>query len=188
MVQGASVAHHIPGRLRVRVPRARRDPQLLNQLAEFVEKIGGVRQVEINPMTGSILVHYHPGSRGEIDKLLQPAQASEPAPVLPSEAEELADKIEKEAQFLAAHSELAMQVVQAIKSLNREVRQATGNTVDLKVLLPAGLAVWAFFKANAEVATPLWVTLAIFAFNSFVALHYPTAMHLEKPATRISAE
>ena len=45
MIQGAKVVHHIPGRLRVRLPRSQRDP---------------VRQVEINPMTGSLLVRYEP--------------------------------------------------------------------------------------------------------------------------------
>jgi hypothetical protein len=83
------------------------------------------------------------------------------------------DKVEREAEFLAEHSETALAVVKSVESLNHVIREASGNAIDLKVLVPGGLAVWAFMKAGAEVATPLWVSLAIFSFNSFVALHRP---------------
>jgi hypothetical protein len=182
MVHGATVVHHIPGRLRVRLPRSKRDPRMLTELRDFVSELGGVQQVEINPVTGSILVHYHPESQAEIQDLLREAKENQDvtmdAPPELTEADELADKIEREAEFLAAHSELAFHVVHAVKRLNRGIREATDNTVDLKVLLPAGLAVWAFVKAGSEIATPLWVTLAIFSFNSFVALHHPTTVHV----------
>lgn len=188
MVHGATVVHHIPGRLRVRLPRAHRHPRLLRELREFVEGLGGVEQVEINPTTGSILVHYQPESHEQIRSLLESAaRAQTPLETPPEldEADELADKIEKEAEFLAGHSELARQVVTAVKRLNLEIREATDNTVDLKVLLPAGLAVWAFLKAGAEVSTPLWVTLAIFSFNSFVALHHPHTVAVSSHTTTI---
>jgi hypothetical protein len=175
MVPGAQVVHHIPGRLRVRLPPSKRDPHLFEELREFVSGLGGVERVEVNPTTGSVLVHYHPESREEIQAMLSQTASDSRADAGVTGVDELAEKIEREAEFLSAHSELAMQIVAAIKGLNREVRQATNNMVDLKVLLPAGLAVWAFLKMGAEVATPLWVTLAIFSFNSFVALHRPEA-------------
>ncbi len=181
MVRGATVVHHIPGRLRVRLPRAGRHPRQLRELRDFIQGLEGVHSVEINPVTGSILVHYHPESHEQIQSLLDTARQAQElteAPPELTEADELAAKIEKEAEFLAAHSELALHVVNSVKTLNRGIREATGNTVDLKVLLPAGLAVWAFFKAGADVATPLWVTLAIFSFHSFVALHHPTTVHV----------
>jgi len=188
MVHGATVVHHLPGRLRVRLPRSRRDPRLLEQVRDFVQGLGGVCHVEINPVTGSILVHYRPESEEEIHRLLSQAStvdAFEEAPPALTEADEMAVKIEKEAEFLAAHSEVALQMVTAVKALNREIREATGNMVDMKVLLPAGLAVWAFLKAGADVATPLWVTLAIFSFHSFVALHHPTTVHVTTHTTNI---
>jgi hypothetical protein len=145
-------------------------------------------------VTGSILVHYTPESQEQIESLLRDAGQAQGRSSAPAEttgddaspelfeADELAEKIQREAEFLAAHSELAFHVVNAVKALNKQVRGATGNTVDLKVLVPAGFAVWAFFKAGAEISTPLWVTLAIFSFNSFVALHHhPPAIHV--PAT-----
>ena len=195
MVHGATVVHHIPGRLRVRVRHAKHDPRMLEDLRNFVSGLSGVRSVEINPVTGSMLVHYEPESQEEIQALLQAAQQAQAQPPVEDEqppelfeADELAEKIEREAEFLAAHSELAFHMVNAVKSLNKEIRAATGNTVDLKVLLPAGLAVWAFFKAGADVATPLWVTLAIFSFNSFVALHHhPSAVHVASHTTTVAS-
>jgi hypothetical protein len=188
MVHGAKVVHHLPGRLRVRLPRSKRDPHLLEQVRDFVQGLGGVSDVEINPVTGSILVHYRPESESAIHSLLAQAstvEAYEEAPPLLTEADEMAVKIEKEAEFLAAHSEVAKQMVTAVSALNQQVREATGNMVDLKVLLPAGLAVWAFLKAGADVATPLWVTLAIFSFHSFVSLHHPTTMNVSTHTTNI---
>jgi len=186
LVHGATVVHHIPGRLRVRLPRSQRDPRVLKELRDFVCGLGGVRSVQINPATGSILVHYHPESQADIQSLLAHSHEAALAVGTPpelTEADELAEKIEREAEFLAAHSELAFHLVRAVKTLNREIREASGNTVDLKVLLPAGLALWAFFKAGSEVATPLWVTLAIFSFNSFVALHHPTTVQVATHTT-----
>lgn len=186
--RGAKVVHHIPGRLRVRLPRARGNPALLRQLAEFVKAYGGVREVEINPATGSILVRYDPESPDEIRALLRETENArsdfDSIPEL-GEADELAEKIQKEAEFLAAHSTLAQYVVNTVKALDRDIRVATDNAVDLKVLLPAGLAVWAFLKAGAEVSTPLWVTLAIFSFNSFVALHGHPAVRVASHEMKI---
>jgi Heavy metal associated domain 2 len=185
MIRGARVVHHIPGRLRVRLPRAQRNPRLLEELAKFCESLGGVRQVEINPTTGSLLVHYTPESHDQIRSLLRSqAEGIEQPPEL-GMADDLADKMEREADFLAAHSEVALRLVNTVKALNREVRIATDNTVDLKVLLPAALAVWAFLKHGIEASTPLWVTLTIFSFNSFVALHHPTTVHVSTHTTQV---
>ena len=69
LVDGARVVHHIPGRLRVRLPRTQRDPIVLSQLRDFIGNLGGVRSVHISPVTGSILVHYRPESQTEIQSL-----------------------------------------------------------------------------------------------------------------------
>ena len=186
MMDGARVVHHIPGRLRVKLPRASRNPALLRQLQDFVSGLGGVRQVEVNPVTGSILVHYHPESREQIESLMKSA-GSTPAGYLPPEladAGDLANRIVAEADFLSAHSQLAQHIVNGVKALDQAVREATDNAVDLKVLLPAGLAIWAYLKSSTEAATPLWATLAIFSFNSFVSLHRPIARRASPAAVQ----
>jgi hypothetical protein len=185
MIQGAKIIHHIPGRLRVRLPRSQRDAPLLRELEKFCQSLGGVQQVEINPVTGSLLVHYAPESHEQIRSLLRSQTEGFDQALEMGGADQLADKIEREADFLAAHSEVALGLIEVVKALNREIRLATDNTVDLKVLLPAGLAVWAFLKHGIEASTPLWVTLAIFSFNSFVSLHRPTTVHFSTHTTEI---
>lgn len=189
VVRGAHVVHHIPGRLRVRLPKSRRDPRFFRDLQEFVQGLGGVRHVEVNPATGSILVQYEPESHDEVRALMQSAADADPfeAPPGLGDADELVEQIEKEAEFLGAHSELALHVVKSMKSLNQTVREATDNTLDLKVLLPAAFAVWAFFSVGVEVSTPLWVSLGIFSFNSFVALHRPHNVHVTTHETKIDS-
>ncbi len=167
----------------MRLPRARRDPQLLRDLQQFVQGLGGVQRVEINPGTGSILVHYAPESHQEMRSMIQSMAGDEPtgpAP-LPEDGDSLAGQVLHEADFLAAHSELARQIVLSMQQVNRQIRRATDNFVDLNVLVPATLAVWAFFSVGVEVSTPLWVSLGIFSFNSFVSLHRPNVVHVRTP-------
>ena len=57
------------------------------------------------------------------------------------------------------------------KKVDRELKLASGNTIDLKLLLAGGLAVYTFFEIGADAATPMWVTLALFSLNHFAELH-----------------
>ena len=47
----------------------------------------------------------------------------------------------------------------------------SGNNLDLKIMVPIGLAAVTFLEIGAAAATPMWVTLAIFSLNHFVELH-----------------
>src|SRR6185437_10712997 len=125
MIQGAKIVHHIPGRLRVRLSRTQRNPHLLDQLRGFVESLEGVHSVEMNPVTGSIVVHYHPESRDDIQNLLRSQAAWFESPPGLTESDQLAEQIEKEAEFLAAHSELALHMVRSFRGLNDEIRRTT---------------------------------------------------------------
>ncbi len=190
VVRGASVVHHIPGRLRVRLPKSHRDPNVLRGLQEFVRGLGGVQHVEVNPVTGSILVHYEPESAEQLRSLAEGEGDLQSFGIPPGlgEADDLAEKITAEAEFLAQHSETALHIVNSVRSLDVAIRKATDNAVDLKVLLPAALGVWAFFSIGVEVSTPLWVSLGIFSFNSFVALHRPHSVQIATHETHVDAK
>ena len=177
MIHHAQVIHHIPGRMRVKLPQAKGNHQLLLQIQQSISPLSGVKQVEINPATGSVLVHYDADQHEDFHTHLAEHAESEGLFALKPpelfEADEIAEKIEAEAEFLAAHSETARTVVNFVKQIDEGIKRATDNNLDLKVLLPLGLAVYAFLEAGTETVTPLWVTLGIFSFNSFVALHHP---------------
>jgi hypothetical protein len=85
-------------------------------------------------------------------------------------AEEL-ESIEQEAEFLAEHSHTAKVIVDFAKDLDRRLKRASNNNLDLKIMVPLGLAAVTFLEIGAAAATPMWVTLAIFSMNHFVELH-----------------
>jgi hypothetical protein len=50
--------HHLPGRLRVRLDRAK-NPVVADSLDEMLRTIPGVSSVRVNVTTGSVLIHYN---------------------------------------------------------------------------------------------------------------------------------
>ena len=88
-----------------------------------------------------------------------------------TELDELAGRIEAEAEFLAKHSHSARAVVDFVKKIDREIKIATNNTIDLKIVLAAGIIGFTVLEVGATAATPVWVTLAIFTINHFIEMH-----------------
>lgn len=177
MPHQAHVVHHIRGRMRVKLAHAKGDLQLLQSIQRSLSPLSGVKQVTINPITGSVLIEYEPNHHADFhSQLIAQAEATNlfvfETPKS-SEVDEITDKIDVGAEFLAAHSDTARAVVNFVKQLNEGVKKATDNTVDLKVLLPLTLAAYSFLRVGSELTTPLWLTLGIFSFNSFVSLHQP---------------
>jgi hypothetical protein len=118
-------------------------------------------------------------NHGESEDLfsLEPAELSE--------VDAIANKLEREAQFLAQHSDVARSAVNFVSQIDQALKKATGNTVDLKVLLPMGLAIYAFLELESDITTPLWITLGIFSFNSFVSLHHPAGHRMEMDSAEV---
>lgn len=175
MPHEAKVSHSTRGRIRVKIPAAKRNLPILNEITQSITGVEGIRNIETNVVTGSIVVEYDHRASPDFPQRLTSHGANTglfnlQAPEL-SEVDELAANIEREAEFLAAHSEAARTIVDAVKILNTGLKRATHNNLDLKVLLPFGLAAWAIVEHDPEIATPLWLTLSIFSFNSFVSLH-----------------
>jgi Heavy metal associated domain 2 len=175
MLHPAHVMHHIPGRMRVKVPHAKGNYQLLQQIQQSISPLPGITRVEISPATGSVLVHYDPDQHADFNNhLAAHAERAELFVLQPpglTEVDAITAKIEAEAELLAQHSETARSIVNFMKQLNERTKLATDNTVDLNVLLPLGLAIYTFLEVGSEAMTPLWVTLGIFSFNSFIVLH-----------------
>jgi len=175
----AKIVHHVPGRIRIEVPGAKHRPGLLNEIKKSISSASGVGEIDVHPTTSSIIVHYrrdaaHPGHFR--DQLKEKGHSSGLFDLAPPDIAGGADmdkKVEQEADFLASRSELARYVVDATRELNAAIKRASDNNLDLNVLVPGALAVYSALYMGAELSTPLWVTLGIFSFNSFVALHPP---------------
>lgn len=51
--------HHVPGRLRVRIPEIRRNPKTVGVVQSLLD-IYGVDDIKVNHLTGSIIVKFDP--------------------------------------------------------------------------------------------------------------------------------
>ena len=58
MPSKAHVVHHIPGRVRLRIPAKRRDRAYFEQVKARLEQIHLISAVEVNPASASVLVRY----------------------------------------------------------------------------------------------------------------------------------
>jgi len=102
-----------------------------------------------------------------------------------NEIDEIARKLEDEAEFLAEHSQIARAVVDFFKDLDVRVKAASGNVIDLKIVLAIGIIGFTVLEVGASAATPVWVTLVIFSLNHFIEMHPPGARtaRMTEPAT-----
>jgi len=186
----AELAHAVHGRVRLRIPAARQNPGLLQQLKTTIGEIEGVDAIQVKASSGSLVIYYDCEHHPEISNLLRCLSQMQAAPVMvagsphpapqPSAAphrppsnrvDDLARNIEDEAEFLAEHSMFARSVVKAMKRLDSDIKRSTNNNIDLKIMVPIALAGVTFLEIGAAAATPMWVTLAIFSMNHFVELH-----------------
>jgi len=51
--------HHVPGRLRVKIPMLKSQPRVEQEIREVLD-LYGVIEVRIKTITGSVLIHYDP--------------------------------------------------------------------------------------------------------------------------------
>ena len=58
MNAGVEVLHAIPGRVRLRIARVKEDPSLPDEICRHLSVVDGIEQVEANPVTGSLLIHF----------------------------------------------------------------------------------------------------------------------------------
>jgi hypothetical protein len=183
MGSSAHIVHHIPGRLRLKVPGAKGNAVFMDQVQAALGSVDGVRAIEVNPVTGSVLVHYDPEAFENFhDNVHEHAtrnnlfavQAAKPEKRTPpklTEVDEAVDALEEEAQYLAARSHTARVIVDFLHDLDLNVKKYSRNTVDLKVLVPLGLAFYTIAVMELAAATPMWATLGLFSFNHFLELH-----------------
>lgn len=163
------VASQVPGRIRLKVPNARGNAQLLEQIGQTFAAIPGIRKVKCNPATGSVLLRYDEHMDKELrDRLPIHAPALTPF-------DELADKISNEADFLAQSFPSFKVVIDAFKEVDQQIKSATGNTMDLTIAATLGLILAMAVSGVNMSSTPVWLTLAIFAVNHAIELNSPAA-------------
>lgn len=166
------IEHQVPGRVRMKIPAGKGNPELLKQISETFGVIPGIEEVTVNPTTGSIVLYYdteqHDDFHGHFAHHYHSHTAQRPPA---TELDDLASRIENEAEFLAKHSHTARVIVDGVKKIDREIKLATNNMVDLKIVLALGIIGLTVMEVGATAATPVWVTLAVFTINHFIEMH-----------------
>jgi cation transport ATPase len=157
----------------MKVPSAKGNPELLQQIAQTFAAIPGIEDITVNPTTGSLVMRYDTDRHDEFHDHFQRHHGAHASNYHPpsTEIDDLVHKIESEAEFLAEHSQTAQTVVDLFRKADREVRNATGNNVDLKIVLAAGIIGVTMLEVGAAAATPVWVTLTLFALNHVIQMH-----------------
>ncbi len=178
------IAHQTHGRVRMKVPSAKGNPDLLREIGETFSVIPGIERVTVSEMTGSVILHYDTDHHAAFNERLSQRFLSENQSYRPpmTEIDSLAQKIESEAEFLASHSESARAVVDFFKHLDREVKIASGNVIDLKILLAVGLVGLTVAELGANAATPVWLTLSVFSLNHVIEMQKARVQQTAAPA------
>ena len=57
-LKGITVVHALPGRVRLKIPGVKNNPNLARQAQEKLGLVPGIQRVEANPATGSLLILY----------------------------------------------------------------------------------------------------------------------------------
>jgi len=101
MAPRARIVHRLPGRLRLKVPEKRRDTAWFTEIVGRLEQVSGVEQVEISPLSGSMLIRYDPNEPLE-QRLRQNGLIQIENPAAPSSpvVDTLADVISRSDQAL----------------------------------------------------------------------------------------
>lgn len=171
MVRHAYISHHSAGRVRLRIPRARHDPESLRRMARATREVPGVRSADYNPTTGSLLIKYAEDAVRDVHAFTDAiSKAGIPLELVGTVmgAEEFAE--------VAEYSELATDISSIFGGLDQAIKYATDNQLDLKILLPIGAAMLGLSSLrNPSMSTPLWLTLMLFSFSSYHSLHRETS-------------
>jgi len=182
--------HQTLGRVRMKFSSAKGNPELLDEIGRKFAGIVGVESCEVNPITGSVVLLYDKRRHDDFHDHLSRHCAEHHGGATPrppgTQLDDIARKIEDEAEFLAEHSHAAKSVVHICKYIDRHVKLATGNTVDLKIGLAGGIVALSLLEMGAFAATPVWLTLGVFSLNHFVELqqHHVLAEKLNAGARK----
>jgi hypothetical protein len=169
------VVHAIRGRVRLKSPRLKAQPHLADEIPLKLSAVNGVKAVESNPSTGSVVVHYEPSAAQSMEFLLKLGAAFglEAADLDPGEIEEWFQLLSNGSSNGATTLAKGVEAVGGL--LNRGLSQATAGHLDVKVLLPAVLLFLGFRSlwVSEALAPPKWYEFFWFAFGAYFTLNKP---------------
>jgi Heavy metal associated domain 2 len=154
------LAHHHPGRLRVRADALIEALEVVQRIRESLDALPGILSVKYTARTGSVLVEYEPGHADADDIILRIADAADVLPPLEEEA------------LRERRARPALLTIGVTRELNKLAEDLTGGRTDLRSIVPAALAGLAAVSFVSEKnRMPRWDNLLYWGFNIFTMLH-----------------
>jgi hypothetical protein len=176
------IVHQVPGRIRMKIPSAKGNEEQLANYKQVLSLLPGVEDIDINPVTGSIILKYDPDLNRNLHTRIDPHLEDHSHPSPPpkprpptNEIDAVAQKIQQEAEYLAEHSETARAFVDFCRNVDHGIKIHTKNVLDLKMLLAVGVIGFTILEVGAAAATPVWVTLTLFGLNHFIEMQTEAA-------------
>ncbi len=160
------IVHASPGRIRAKVPREAFESMTLRQAEEALLAVDGVQAVTRNPTASSVLVRYDPAV-ATVPALFAALVDKNVTIVAPDEAERSPGRG-------GPRTTVARWLATPFRQSDQTLAEATNHTIDVRTLLPIGLAALAareVLSGRAHMAP--WYTLAWWAFDSYLKLQRP---------------
>jgi hypothetical protein len=166
-IEGIKVVHALPGRVRLKVARVKGNPPLAREAGAKLAKVPGIRQVETQPTTGSLLIRYDTAELFAVTSLeILSATLAEVFPEI--EVVTLAAWLSSLAENSGpvAPTEAAAGISGALAGINP-------GRLDLKLLAPLALLLFGVraFWVSEKIAFPAWYDYLWFGFSTFVMLN-----------------
>ncbi len=173
-VSAVRIAHHVPGRMRLKVLGVPADPEFFATVQKIIAGLDGVESVRVNAPSSSIVICYSPADTVFYCRLQNDPHVNGWMRLQGDDA--LLAGIDVAvasgaSSYLAKQSRLAESLMAGAEELDFRMRQASDGYVDLKLLLPLMFAVATSMRQARGTGTPMWLSLGTFAFNSFLSLH-----------------
>jgi hypothetical protein len=163
--RNVKVESYLPGRLRLRVPSELRQNGAMTEAIGMLQSVPGIRQVQTNPVTGSVLVEFDPQVL-DINHLLELGKAANLI------SADVATKLERPtgAEAVTGPSKITQGIIENFRILDAGVSRYTQGALDAKTLIPLVLITLALGRALVKRTRPVipWYTLIWYGYSVFV--------------------
>jgi hypothetical protein len=145
------LSHASKGRLRLRIPSKRRNSAYFETISSELEKLSGLTQIQVNPMSGSILILYSE-LPAEMTSWLQRYHGLTMKNNIPVKSDLVQRKI-----------------TGTFDQLNNRIRGFTNGELDIQALSFLALVVVGIYQiSRGNFTAPAWYTAFWYAMNIFL--------------------
>ena len=172
--EAVTIAHAMPGRIRLKIAGLKHHPALAADLQHRLAVVPAIQNVEINASTGSMIIRYDTAALSS-DASLRTFTAAV-ATIFPDvdlSQIDMSSLVSANGTATAAPSVVAATLRSFFAQVNTNIDAATGGAADLRTLLPLllfGLGVRSLFTTEKPLV-PTWYDFLWFALGTYFMLN-----------------